>query len=66
MPVGWQWWSCSNYKVGEGFTMKGTWDKCDNCKWSSKQPWKQQRYDFRGKPNDGTHKYPLVVAVHSR
>jgi hypothetical protein len=52
----------SNINAGEGFTMKGSSgtnliivDEVQN------NPGSKQRYDFRGKPNDGTISIPVAV-----
>lgn len=48
--------SASNISAGEGFTMKGTsgTDATDTGELTFNNPGSKQRYDFRGKPNDGT------------
>jgi hypothetical protein len=56
--------SASNINAGEGFTMKGssetdtTLTPVDGVQ---NNPGSSQRYDFRGKPNDGTIDIPVVV-----
>jgi hypothetical protein len=47
-------WISSAINAGEGFTMKGTSEVNTYCKWVQNNPGSKQRYDFRGKPNDGT------------
>jgi hypothetical protein len=51
--------SSSAINAGEGFTMKGLRSKYNYCKWVQNNPGSKQRYDFRGKPNDGT--IPITV-----
>jgi hypothetical protein len=47
--------SGSSLNAGEGFTMKGTCSTNTNIVTGSQNnPGSNQRYDFRGKPNDGT------------
>jgi hypothetical protein len=54
--------STSNLNAGEGFTMKGTsGTNATTVKGVQNNPGNKQRYDFRGKPNDGTITIPVVV-----
>lgn len=56
IPVG----SNSNLNAGEGFTMKGTsGTNATSVNGVLNNPGSQQRYDFRGKPNDGTISIPV-------
>jgi hypothetical protein len=59
VPVG----SSATINTGEGFTMKGSSDT-DATTVNGVQnnsDGKQQRYDFRGKPNDGTIGIPVIL-----
>jgi hypothetical protein len=53
----------SDINPGEGFTMKGTsgTDATNIGEASTNNPGSNQRYDFRGKPNDGTIDIPVVA-----
>ena len=56
-PVG----SSSNLNAGEGFTMKGTsGTNLITVNGVQNNPGTAQRYDFRGKPNDGTISIPVA------
>lgn len=58
IPVG----SSSNLNAGEGFTMKGTsGTNLITINGVQNNPGKAQRYDFRGKPNDGTISIPVGI-----
>jgi hypothetical protein len=51
----------SNINAGEGFTMKGTsGTNLTTVNGVQNNPLAQQRYDFRGKPNDGTISIPVA------
>lgn len=51
----------SNINAGEGFTMKGTsGTNLTTVNGVQNNPLAQQRYDFRGKPNDGTIAIPVA------
>lgn len=51
----------SNINAGEGFTMKGTsGTNLITVDGVQNNPLAQQRYDFRGKPNDGTISVPVA------
>ncbi|TDD78788.1 T9SS type A sorting domain-containing protein [Flavobacterium caseinilyticum] len=54
--------SSANLNPGEGFTMKGTsgtnYFTLDGVQ---NNPGNKQRYDFRGKPNDGTISIPVAI-----
>jgi hypothetical protein len=53
--------STSNLYAGEGFTMKGTSGTNGiTVNGVHNNPGDKQRYDFRGKPNDGTISIPVV------
>jgi hypothetical protein len=53
--------SGSSLNAGEGFTMKGTSGTNTNIVTGSQNnPGSNQRYDFRGKPNDGTIAIPIA------
>lgn len=52
----------SNINAGEGFTMKGTsGTNLTTVNGVQNNPLAQQRYDFRGKPNDGTIAIPVAI-----
>lgn len=54
--------SSSNLNAGEGFTMKGTsGTNATNVNGVLNNPGNKQRYDFRGKPNDGTISIPVGI-----
>ena len=59
VPVG----SSSTINAGEGFTMKGTsgTDPTTVNGVQNNSDGKHQRYDFRGKPNDGTINIPVLA-----
>ena len=53
--------SASSINAGEGFTMKGTsGTNLITVNGVQNNPTSQQRYDFRGKPNDGTISIPVA------
>lgn len=55
--------SSSSLNAGEGFTMKGTsGTNVFTVNGVQNNPGSQQRYDFRGKPNDGTIVIPVATA----
>lgn len=55
--------SSSSLNAGEGFTMKGTSGTNGfTVNGVQNNPGSQQRYDFRGKPNDGTISIPVAIA----
>ena len=52
----------SNLIAGEGFTMKGTsGTNATTVNGVQNNPGSKQRYDFRGKPNDGTIEIPVAI-----
>ncbi|MFV8368200.1 T9SS type A sorting domain-containing protein [Flavobacterium sp. LB2R40] len=52
----------SDINTGEGFTMKGTsGTNLITVNGVQNNPTSQQRYDFRGKPNDGTINIPVAL-----
>ena len=54
--------SSSNLNAGEGFTMKGTsGTNLITVNGVQNNPGSAQRYDFRGKPNDGTIAIPVGI-----
>lgn len=54
--------SASTLSAGEGFTMKGTSGTNSNMvSGVQNNPGSKQRYDFRGKPNDGTIAIPVLT-----
>jgi hypothetical protein len=54
--------SSSNLNAGEGFTMKGTsGTNLITVNGVQNNPGSKQRYDFRGKPNDGTISIPVGI-----
>lgn len=54
--------SSSNLNAGEGFTMKGTsGTNTITVNGVQNNPGSSQRYDFRGKPNDGTISIPVGI-----
>ena len=54
--------SASSINAGEGFTMKGTsGTNLTTVNGVQNNPTSQQRYDFRGKPNDGTIAIPVKI-----
>jgi hypothetical protein len=54
--------SSSNLNAGEGFTMKGTsGTNLITVNGVQNNPGSAQRYDFRGKPNDGTISIPVGI-----
>nr|WP_314898137.1 T9SS type A sorting domain-containing protein [uncultured Flavobacterium sp.] len=54
--------SASTINAGEGFTMKGTsGTNLITVNGVQNNPTSQQRYDFRGKPNDGTISIPVAI-----
>jgi hypothetical protein len=54
--------AASSINAGEGFTMKGTSGTNGfTVNGVQNNPGSQQRYDFRGKPNDGTIMIPVAV-----
>ena len=54
--------SSSNLNAGEGFTMKGTsGTNSTSVNGVLNNPGNKQRYDFRGKPNDGTISIPVGI-----
>jgi hypothetical protein len=54
--------SNSNLNAGEGFTMKGTsGTNLITVNGVQNNPGSKQRYDFRGKPNDGTISIPVGI-----
>lgn len=54
--------SNSNLNAGEGFTMKGTsGTNLISVNGVQNNPGSKQRYDFRGKPNDGTISIPVGI-----
>ncbi len=55
--------SGTSINAGEGFTMKGTsgTDATDVGESVTNNPGSGQRYDFRGKPNDGTIDIPVMT-----
>lgn len=54
--------SGSSLNAGEGFTMKGTsGTNTTTVAGVQNNPGKKQRYDFRGKPNDGTISIPVAA-----
>jgi hypothetical protein len=54
--------SSSNLNAGEGFTMKGTsGTNLITVNGVQNNPGSKQRYDFRGKPNDGTISIPVAI-----
>ena len=54
--------SSASLNAGEGFTMKGTSGTNGfTVNGVQNNPGSQQRYDFRGKPNDGTIAIPVAV-----
>lgn len=54
--------SASSINAGEGFTMKGTsGTNLTTVNGVQNNPTSQQRYDFRGKPNDGTISIPVAI-----
>ncbi|MFV5691388.1 T9SS type A sorting domain-containing protein [Flavobacterium sp. LT1R49] len=54
--------SASSINAGEGFTMKGTsGTNLTTVNGVQNNPTSQQRYDFRGKPNDGTISIPVKI-----
>lgn len=54
--------SASSINAGEGFTMKGTsGTNLTTVNGVQNNPTSQQRYDFRGKPNDGTIAIPVAI-----
>ena len=58
IPVG----SNSDLNAGEGFTMKGTsGTNSTSVNGVLNNPGNKQRYDFRGKPNDGTISIPVGI-----
>lgn len=53
--------SAASLKAGEGFTMKGTAGaNTTTVNGIQNNPGSKQRYDFRGKPNDGTISIPVL------
>jgi hypothetical protein len=55
--------SGSTINAGEGFTMKGSsGTNATTVNAVQNNPGDAQRYDFRGKPNDGTINIPVVIA----
>ena len=54
--------SSSSLNAGEGFTMKGTsGTNLITVNGVQNNPGSKQRYDFRGKPNDGTISIPVAI-----
>ncbi|MFV7234560.1 T9SS type A sorting domain-containing protein [Flavobacterium sp. ZB4R12] len=54
--------SASTINAGEGFAMKGTsGTNLITVNGVQNNPTSQQRYDFRGKPNDGTISIPVAI-----
>jgi hypothetical protein len=58
--------SASSINAGEGFTMKGTsGTNLTTVNGVQNNPTSQQRYDFRGKPNDGTISIPVAFEQYT-
>ncbi|MFM2369461.1 MAG: hypothetical protein RL619_1767 [Bacteroidota bacterium] len=58
--------SASSINAGEGFTMKGTsGTNLTTVNGVQNNPISQQRYDFRGKPNDGTISIPVASGQYT-